>query len=150
MSSESTAEPAHSSIIAARIALTAERRGLSIRRLAATAGLPYKTVQNYLSGRHRIPAGALARLAAALDVSADWLVFGQAATFNKEALVDALEIVADLRAFAKAGQGATPQEESGALFEKYYSKFYQEYLGPRDRSDAPSRHAARPGGPSRR
>lgn len=49
---------------------------LTVGQLSEASGLPPTTLQNYLSGRQAPGAAALARLAVALETTADWLLFG--------------------------------------------------------------------------
>lgn len=46
------------------------------KRLSAESGLPYRTLQNYLSGTNAMPASALAAVCRVLDISADLILFG--------------------------------------------------------------------------
>ena len=72
--------------IAGAIKEVMARRRVSLRQLSEATELPYRTVQNYLRETSPIPARALARIAKALDVSADWLLFGREPNIDREAL----------------------------------------------------------------
>ena len=65
------------SALPARLRASIERSGLSIREFSGLAGLPYRTLQNYLAGDRLPGAEALAQIAGA-GVDLNWLVTGQA------------------------------------------------------------------------
>jgi transcriptional regulator with XRE-family HTH domain len=66
-------ENAPESVLPARLRQAMAARRFSIRRLASVTTIPYRTLQNYLLGVHAIPAEALLKICAAMEVSADWL-----------------------------------------------------------------------------
>jgi transcriptional regulator with XRE-family HTH domain len=76
--------------IAARTATVAKRMGLSLRALAREIDLPYRSLQNYLSGESRLPADVVVRAAKALGVETDFLFFGRV-SLNAAAVRKSLE-----------------------------------------------------------
>lgn len=47
---------------------------MTIGKLGDKSGVPERNISNYVAMRHMIPADALAKIAEALGVSADWLL----------------------------------------------------------------------------
>jgi hypothetical protein len=116
-----------------------------MRRLSTVTGTPYRTLQNYLGGTHPMPAPTLARIADALEVSADWLLFARPATFDRDCLKRALDMLdAQRNALQRFDSGAS----LGALaiiFDGVYSDLYSDRHG----SSADSK-TAKPGATRRR
>lgn len=77
--------------VADRIRQAMTVRGYTLRRMATEIGMPYRTLQDRLSGRQTIPVEALDKIATALRVSADWLLFGRRAAFDPVILSEALD-----------------------------------------------------------
>lgn len=67
------------------------RRRVKLRELSKATGIPYRSLQNYCLGTSAVPAPALARIAEALDVSADWLLLGTEPKLDKETIEVVLE-----------------------------------------------------------
>lgn len=65
--------------------------GLTQRELAERARVNFRTLQEWLSGRSRMPAEALPGVAEALGVSCDYLATGEPASLDPAALWAALE-----------------------------------------------------------
>ena len=87
--------------LAGRIKAAMKRRRLTMRGLSELTDIPYGTLEGWLRGRHPVPAHALGRVADALDVSADWLIFERPATFDKHSLAVAISILDEVRKAAK-------------------------------------------------
>lgn len=51
-------------------------RGLTVRDVSERTGLPYRSLQNYLSGRSDMPSATLLRIADLCSVSTDYLLKG--------------------------------------------------------------------------
>lgn len=64
-------------------------RKFSIKKLSAATSVPYRTLQNYLLGMHALPAEVLAKICAAMDVSADW-IFREQLYLHPEDMKEAL------------------------------------------------------------
>lgn len=47
---------------------------MTIGKLGEKSGVPERNISNYVAMRHMMPADALAKIAEALGVSADWLL----------------------------------------------------------------------------
>jgi len=74
-----------------------KRRRLTMRALSELTEVPYGTLEGWLRGRHPIPAHALGRIAEALDVSTDWLIFERPATFDQDSLAKAISLLDGVR-----------------------------------------------------
>lgn len=81
--------------VAGRIRQAASARDYTIRRLADETAMPYRTLQDRLTGQQAIPVEALGKIASALHVSADWLLFGREATLDLVILGEALDALDD-------------------------------------------------------
>ncbi|MCX5800788.1 MAG: helix-turn-helix transcriptional regulator [Candidatus Eisenbacteria bacterium] len=83
--------------ISARLRSLMQQRGMNLTKLAGRSGLAVSSISRYLSGRHVPGAEALARLAAALDVSTAELTgsFGAPALSSKEQFLVQLEQLKD-------------------------------------------------------
>ena len=110
--------------------MAAEKK--SAAELSRVSGLPYPSLQNYLLGKHRIPSGALGKIAKALNVSTHWLLFGNTA-LDQAIVEDCLEIVGDIKAFS-GGKVGTP--EAAAVFRGQYEKHYSDRFLPSPRDKA--------------
>lgn len=71
-----------------RVVLVARR--MTVTALAKAIGVPYRTLQSYLSADSKFPALVVADIAKALDVSLDFLVLGSHSSMDKEAIKGAL------------------------------------------------------------
>ena len=111
--------------------------GLNVTRLAERAGLPYRTLQDYLSGKHRVPASAIPGLARTLDVSADWLLTGEPVALHPPTLRRALRRVhAIIEATRAGGRGSATALELASAFYLAYLEYYTERFGrPADEED---------------
>jgi hypothetical protein len=87
----------------------------------SVSGLRYRTVQSWLLGERRIPADAVAPLAAALGTSTDWLLLGRAAVFDRQILVDHLDLIEQVRQLSKH---QTSFDECAELFIRLYEHEY--------------------------
>lgn len=58
----------------------------TLRALSDATTIPYRTLQDYLLGKHTIPAQALGQIAVVLDVSTDWLILGRPAILDYHCL----------------------------------------------------------------
>jgi transcriptional regulator with XRE-family HTH domain len=114
---------------------------MTMRSLADTADLPYRTLQDYLRGTHSIPAVAIAKIASALEVSADWILRERGAQFDVKITANCLSIIEDVRQLSTHQQ---PWESCAVLFTKFYNREYADTYGPRpgelvaNDSDAPT------------
>jgi transcriptional regulator with XRE-family HTH domain len=63
-------------LLVGRIDRFLERRGITLRKFANDLKLPYRTVQNYMTGDVRLPASFLGSVCSYLGVEADYLLFG--------------------------------------------------------------------------
>ncbi|WP_425486578.1 helix-turn-helix domain-containing protein [Chelatococcus caeni] len=75
--------------LAARMREVMKLRGVSMRSLSADLGIPYRSVQNYLSGEVRIPATFLLLFCSHIGVEADYFIYGNFHPSHEE-LYDAL------------------------------------------------------------
>ncbi len=62
--------------VAQRVADLTSKRGLSVKKLAEQLGMPYRTVQNYLTGKVKIPVEFLDKVCNFFSVEADYILFG--------------------------------------------------------------------------
>ena len=60
--------------------------------LAERVGIPYRTLQKYVLGTHRLLVALLPKIAKALDVRTDWLLTGMPARMHLPSLETALAI----------------------------------------------------------
>jgi hypothetical protein len=74
---------------AARLRAWIQVREYDLKRLSAEAGIPYRTLQNYISATNAIPATALAAMCRVLNLSADLILFG-GPKFDQDALLAAV------------------------------------------------------------
>lgn len=74
---------------AARLRAWMRVKGCDQKRLSAESGIPYRTLQNYLSGTNAMPASALAAVCRVLDISADLILFG-GPKIDQDALIAAV------------------------------------------------------------
>jgi len=98
----SETERAYKAALTARIRQCAEIAG-SGASLARTAGIPRRTLENYLSGDNEPKASALAAIAKATGVDSRWLLYGEGepqraaspdrAPLDEQALTAAIAIV---------------------------------------------------------
>ena len=72
-------------------------RDVSIADISDQAEIPYATLRRYLAGERNLPANVLAAVAVALNVSSDWLLFGNPWPLDHEKLATALEEHQSLR-----------------------------------------------------
>lgn len=61
--------------LARRLRDVLKQKGISQRDISAGLDMPYRTVQNYLSGEIRIPATFVFRLCHLIDVEPDYLLY---------------------------------------------------------------------------
>lgn len=80
-----------------RLKKVLKNRGLSIKEVSETCGIPYRTLQNYLRGEREPNAKALSTLGTQLGVSLDWLLTGSGSMQR----VATLEATQDTKAFAE-------------------------------------------------
>ncbi|MFO1038123.1 MAG: helix-turn-helix transcriptional regulator [Geminicoccaceae bacterium] len=59
-----------------QIQITMAVRRVTMRDLAPLVGMPYRTLQNYLQGKSRLPAAVVIKLAEALNVRPEFLLCG--------------------------------------------------------------------------
>ncbi|MFD2183585.1 helix-turn-helix domain-containing protein [Rhodoplanes azumiensis] len=62
--------------VAERIRVLMKRRDVTIRELSEKSGLPYRTVQNYLTGKVSLPIAFIVKCCDVLCIEADLLLFG--------------------------------------------------------------------------
>lgn len=63
-------------LVAERLRAAIDRLGLEYTAAADQAGIPYRTLQNYIAGIREPKAGALSKICARLGVSPIWVLFG--------------------------------------------------------------------------
>jgi hypothetical protein len=80
--------------------------------------VPYRTLQNYVGGQRWIPAEALARVCAALKVSADWIIFGKELPLDVAVIAEALD--------ATDGLGRASLSARSKAFLDFYRTFYDD------------------------
>ncbi len=98
------------------------RRQVGLRDLSDATDIPYRTLQNYLLGTTSgIPVVALAKIAEALDVSADWLILGREPNLDKETLVVVLEYFDDV---IRPQISSTGMEAAADAFLHFYERIY--------------------------
>ena len=61
--------------VARTVTRLAELNGLSLKRLAEKLHMPYRTVQNYLTGNVKVPSDFIAQCCRIFAVEADYLLF---------------------------------------------------------------------------
>lgn len=136
-----------------RIRNAMAQRGLTMRELADCSGVPYGTLQNYLLGKHNIPAPTLGKIAIALDVSADWLILGRPAHVDAEILAELLHF---LETLLNRTSEKLSQREIAQIFIDEYQHRYAWRSTPSDDEweahmhdvgDHPRRRRGRGGGP---
>lgn len=95
---------------------------MGLRELSDATGIPSRTLQNYLLGiTTGIPVLAVAKIAEALDVSADWLILGREPNLDKETLMFVLEYFDDVIRPQIASEGV---EAAADAFLKFYERVY--------------------------
>lgn len=72
-----------------RIRAIMEHRKITMRTLSEDTGIPYRSVQNYLSGKHGIPLDVFKKICSRLGLSSDWVLFGEI-KFNHHVLTEVL------------------------------------------------------------
>jgi len=120
MSTPAGLESAESGLIQ-RVKEEMARQRMTLKELAARSELPYRTVQSWLLRHHRVPAAAVPNLARALGTSTDWLLTGAGAVFDREIVMDYLQVIEDIRNFSK---GQTPFTECADIFINLYNDDY--------------------------
>ena len=65
-----------------RLRRALEVAGLNMTDAAGKAGIPYRSIQNYVRGEREPGAEALAAITAQLRISADWLLIGEGQMFR--------------------------------------------------------------------
>jgi transcriptional regulator with XRE-family HTH domain len=110
-------DPARSEI-AARLRQVIAVRGLTIIGLSKAAGVPDRTLANYVGGQRWIPADALARICKVLQVSADWLLFGKQLPLDVTVIFEALDAV--------DGMGRASLRDRSKAFLDFYRTFYDD------------------------
>lgn len=63
--------------LAARLRSVIDARNLSIREVAKTIEVPYRTLQNQLLGQNKMPASTFAKLLSYLELPAEFIVSGR-------------------------------------------------------------------------
>lgn len=96
-------------------------RRLSLRDLSDATGLPYRTLQNYLLETRPMPARALALIAEALNVSADWLLLGREPLLDKDIIKWVLE---DFEDFVRPEIERSGMDAGAEIFLKLYERMY--------------------------
>lgn len=125
MNSYNSIQKGVSAVAASQIRGAMARRRLNMRGLSDLTKIPYRTLQGYLLGRYPTPADALARIAEALGVSADWLIFARPATLDRHCLAIAISLLDETRNAAKK----TGHDLSLLSLSQMLSDFYEgEYL----------------------
>jgi hypothetical protein len=97
-------------------------RSSSMAGLSRATGIPYRTLQDYLAGRNKLPLTAAAKLADALRVSLDWIAYGRGATFDRVILLEALAALAPSDATLA---NARSLRDRAASFADFYLTFYR-------------------------
>lgn len=113
-------EPTRHSIAGA-IKEAMARRRVSLRGLSDATGLPYRTLQNYLLETRPMPARAVALIAEALDVSADWLLMGREPLLDKDIVKWVLE---DFDDFVRPEMERSNIDGAAEIFLKLYERMY--------------------------
>ena len=72
----------HTNRIGHRVRVALAARRMTVTALAKSIGVPYRTLQSYLTADNRFPALVVADIAKALDVSIDFLLIGRAADLD--------------------------------------------------------------------
>ena len=124
-----TSDNALESGLVTRVRAAMAVRDVSIRDLASTIGLPYRTLQNYLLGTNQMPAKIVGKVAEALNVSSDFFLLGRVDLFDMRLLSDTLHLVEDWR---RHGGDKVSLDDAAALFAADYNRDYQrqfEYEG---------------------
>lgn len=67
--------------IASRLRSVIDDKGMSIKEASEVAGIPYRTLQNYLLGEREPNAKAMAAIRTHLGISLDWLLTGEGSMF---------------------------------------------------------------------
>lgn len=94
-------------------------RRVKMTQLAEATGIPYRTVQNYLSGTSALPASALGRICLAIGVSADWVLYGRLRP-DRQALTDAVDVLLQV---ASLGTKGTADQARNLLLQRYEREF---------------------------
>lgn len=107
------------------------RRAMTVREmtmadLSRATSIPYRSLQNYLSGVNAIPATVAAKVADALEVSADWILLGEAQRFDLEIVAQCLSLAEDVRVLS--GHKVSFAEVA-SMFDGFYEKFYRDRYG---------------------
>lgn len=106
-----------------RIKAVQAARGMSMTQLAVKVDTPYPTLQRYLAGERRMPVETFMAIASALEISADWLLFGRPAPLELEKLAKALEAHDNLRQVSGA-------KLSWLDYAKIFAKSYDDWNRP--------------------
>jgi len=101
--------------------------GLTFASLSEMTDIPIVTLQRYFAGTRGMPASALRAVAKALDVSADWLLFGGPWHLDPHKLARALEAH---QSIVEASNGKLSWEAYAEIFAKSYE--YWNRPDPRD------------------
>lgn len=124
--------------VRARLTIALTVSGMNRTQLAERAGVPYRTLQNWLHGTHAMPASAVSPLARALGVSCDWLLTGTPAELEPASMRRAL-------AFAWASNPVRePSEEdldrlARSCYAFYLVEYCKRFEGPLLRLDEDAR-----------
>jgi hypothetical protein len=94
-------------------------RACSLARLSRDAAIPYRTAQDYLAGRFKLPLSVAARIAAALSVSLDWLATGKV-PFDRVIVIETLAAV-------QSGGHNSLRDRALAFADFYQSLYRDEY-----------------------
>lgn len=94
--------------------------GMSAPQLADAAGVPYPTLQSYMSGRHKMTVQALAAIAKALGVTMDWLWLGRQGASDLDAVAYALRSIDRTNEMAEGSLGYVAKAR---FFQAAYSDF---------------------------
>ena len=81
--------------IADRLRVALARLGMTMAELSKKSGMPYRSIQNYLSGKQNPGAEALIKIKEALGVNIDWILTGVGEMLDKSTYVVARDLCLD-------------------------------------------------------
>jgi transcriptional regulator with XRE-family HTH domain len=67
--------------LASRLREATKERGMTLRAVGEVSGVPYRSLQNYMSGNQSPGAEPLLKLREALHISIDWLLTGEGSMY---------------------------------------------------------------------
>lgn len=91
-----------------------KRRGVSLRTISAELGVPYRSVQNYISGESKLPAVFFLRVCELAGVESDYFIQGHFRPSGPE-LWDAIAHALDLAGLLPPGNGERESMERSNL-----------------------------------